>query len=98
MMYNKLLLHVSYALTSAVADFLPQQMTVSLSADQLRACVQVAIIADAIVEPNEVFDVGLTTSTSGVAVRLGREVAQVNILEMSKLIGMLCNTWLQRIQ
>ena len=89
MMYNKLLLHVSYALTSAVADFLPQQMTVSLSADQLRACVQVVIITDTLVDPDEVFDVSLTTSTSGVAVRLGREVAQVNIVEMSKLISII---------
>ena len=84
MMYNSMsLMHL---LSSAAVDFLPQQMTVSLSADQLRACVQVAIVEDTIVDPNEVFDVSLTTSTSGVAVRLGRELARVNISEMSKLI------------
>ena len=64
-------------------------MTVSLSANQLRACVQVVIITDTLVDPDEVFDVSLTTSTSGVAVRLGREVAQVNIVEMSKLISII---------
>ena len=78
-----------HLLSSATTDFDPQQITVSLSADQLQACVQVAIVDDTIVDPNEVFDVSLIISTLGVAIRQGREVAQVNIVEISKLISII---------
>ena len=82
-----------HLLSSATTDFDPQQMTVSLSADQLRACVQVSIVDDMLVDPDEVFDVSLTIST-GVAIRQGRGVAQVNIVEISKLISIIVHKYI----
>ena len=57
----------------------------TLSEIQLRDCVQVPIVGDALLDPNEIFNIVLTTSTPGVTVRTGRDSAQV-IIDPSKMI------------
>ena len=68
-----------FVLQSAIDDFSTQPMTVILSPTQLRDCVRVPIVDDSILDPNEVFNVELTTGTPGVVVRPGLDLAQVTI-------------------
>ena len=67
-------------------DFDPDPLTVILSEVQPRDCVQVPIVGDALLDPNEMFNVVLTTSTPGVTVRSGRDSAQV-IIDPRKMIN-----------
>ena len=63
----------------AIADFNPQAMTVTLSLSQPRDCIQVDIVNDIIADPNEVFEVVLTTNTVNTIVLDGADTATVNI-------------------
>ena len=54
-------------------------MTVTLSLSQPRECIQVDIVNDVIPDPNEVFEVVLTTSTVNAVVLDGADTATVTI-------------------
>ena len=75
----------------ATDDFNADPLTVNLNATQLRDCVQIPIVEDALLDPNEMFSVVLTTNTPGVVVRPGRDSAQV-IIDPRKLIMYSSNT------
>ena len=66
---------------SAFVDFDAQVMDVSLSANETRDCVQIPIINDTVLDPNEVFRVTLTTSTAGATVRSSLDSATVTIID-----------------
>ena len=53
--------------------------TVTLSASQTRVCVQFDVTDDVEVDPNEVFNVALTTSSPYATTRVGRDEAVVTI-------------------
>lgn len=57
-------------------DYSPQAMNVVLSLAQQSDCIQVAIVNDAVVDPNEVFNVVLTTNAN---VNVARATATVSI-------------------
>ena len=65
----------------AITDFNPQAMTVILSPSQPRDCIQVAIVNDIIPDPNEVFEVVLTTNTVNATVFAGGDTATVTITD-----------------
>ena len=67
-------------------DYNPQSLTVSLSDTERSDCVQIAIVADSVGEPDEVFNIELTSSTPGVTVLQGSSPAEVIISDTSKLI------------
>ena len=54
-------------------------MAVTLSASQMRDCVQIPIVNDDIFDPNEVFSVVLTTTTAGAVIRSDLSSADVTI-------------------
>ena len=56
-------------------------MDVSLSASETQDCVQIPIVDDTVLDPNEVFRVTLTTSTAGATVRSGLDSATVTITD-----------------
>lgn len=64
---------------SATADFDATPMSVSLSASQRRGCIQIGIVYDNIADPNEVFEVVLTSNTANVEVASGGDTAVVVI-------------------
>ena len=66
---------------SAISDFSTQTMGVTLSATQLRDCVQLSIVDDNVLDPDEVFRVTLTTSTAGATVRSDLSSATVTITD-----------------
>ena len=66
---------------SAFVDFDARAIEVSLSAINTRDCVQIQIADDTILEPNEVFEVQLTTSTAGATLRSGFDFATVTIMD-----------------
>ena len=66
---------------SVISDFGSQAMAVSLSASQTQDCVQIPIVNDVILDPNEVFEVTLTTTTTGATVRSGLDSATVTITD-----------------
>ena len=66
-------------------DFDSQSLTVSVSETQRSDCVQIAIVADTVDEPDEVFNVRLTSSTPGVGVVQDANFREVTISEMSEL-------------
>ena len=67
-------------------DFDPQPMTVILTDTQQEVCVRIAIVADTVDEPNEVFGIRLTSNTTSVPVRPNSDFIEVLISEMGKLI------------
>ena len=56
-------------------------MGVTLSLSQPRDCIQVAIVNDNILDPNEVFEVVLTTTTVNAMVLAGGDTATVTITD-----------------
>ena len=68
-------------MSSVISDFGNQPMSVTLSASEPRGCVQVSIVDDVVVDPNEVFAVTLTTTTAGATVRSGLDAATVTITD-----------------
>ena len=68
-------------------DFSTEGLGVTLSAAQQRDCVQVDIVDDAIVDPDEIFIVNLVTNTPGTVVRAGRGTAQVTIVDNDVDVG-----------
>ena len=66
---------------SAISDFDNTATSVTLSATQLRDCVTVSIVDDAVPDPNEAFSVTLTTSTAGATVRSDLSSAAVTITD-----------------
>ena len=56
-------------------------MTVTLSSSQPRDCIEIAIVNDVIAEPNEVFEVVLTTDTDDAVVLDGADTATITITD-----------------
>ena len=73
-------------------------MSVTLSQSQTRDCIQVDIVNDVISDPNEVFEVVLTTNTVNATVLAGARTAIVTITnnEIGKYMWQLDN-WLMPI-
>ena len=88
-LHQSLLHNASFS--PATDDFNAEPLTVNLDSTQLRDCVQIPIVEDALLDPNEMFSVVLTTNTPGVVVRSGRDSAQV-IIDPRKLIMYSSNT------
>ena len=62
----------------ATADYNPSPFTITLSASQTRACIQVPIVNDVLAEDNEVFQVSLSTNQFATSV-VGIATATVTI-------------------
>ena len=67
-------------------DFDSEPLTVIMSETQREVCVHISIVADSIGEPDEVFNIELTSNTTDVTVLQGRSSAEVIISDTSKLI------------
>ena len=62
-------------------DFNAQSLTVTLSANNPRDCVHVAVIDDQDLEPSEIFTIVLTTNHINATISVVRESATVTIID-----------------
>ena len=74
----KIMLHVLF-FSLAAGDFEIATFDMTLSVNQIRACVNISITDDADLDPDEVFDVNLATSTFFVTIRENTSSAVVTI-------------------
>ena len=74
----KIMLHILFFYLAA-GDFQIATFDLTLSVDQIRACVTFSITDDADLDPDEVFDVNLATSTFFATIRANTDSAVVTI-------------------